>query len=352
MPHNEALFDILRDEHGLNTQQNHAELFLYDKPNVKLRSTHNGLAFDAQPDLITTTSGGVPAFLLNGINPNLIKVIMAPTKIAALVDGDSKKFSWVEDTQMFNVGEYTGRVASYGDTSRDGKVGVNFNQVYRRQYRFQTHMQWGQLQLEQQGANKINYASEVSVATAKAMERYRNFTYAFGVSGLACYGLLNAPNLLAAILPTTKTAGGTTWAVATQKEIVNDVQKIVTQAITQTGQNVTIESKMRLCMSSVLQARMATVTDFNVSAMDQIKKLFPNMTIETAPEYSIAQSGEYMQLIVETLDGGWPVEMCFGEKMRMFPMEILGSFYQRKVAGSTWGTVVTQPTFIVSMYGL
>ena len=89
--------------------------------------------------------------------------------------------------------------------------------------------QWGERELERAGLARIDWANRVNIASALTLNKYQNKTYFFGVSGLQNYGLLNDPSLSAAISPTTKTAGGTSWANATAQEINADVQKLYKQ---------------------------------------------------------------------------------------------------------------------------
>ena len=153
-----------------------------------------GYAMDAQPAIITTSNSGVPAFLLNYIDPKGIEVLVSPMK-AAIITGETKKGDWTTETAMFSMIESTGEVTSYGDYNNGGSVGVNVNWPQRQQYRYQTVTQWGDLELQKAAEARIDWASRLNTASMLALNKYQNKTYFFGVSGLQNYGLLNDPNL-------------------------------------------------------------------------------------------------------------------------------------------------------------
>ena len=79
-----------------------------------------------------------------------------------------------------------------------------------------------------------------------------------------------------------------------------------------------------------------------------MKKNFPNLRVETIPEYA-TQAGEMVQLIVEELNGQKTVECAFTEKLRAHQMELRGSYIQQKKSQGTFGTIIYQPFCIAQM---
>ena len=245
------------------------------------------MAMDAQPQLVTTSSTGIPGFLTNFIDPEVVRVLTAPMK-AAEIYGETKKGDWVTLSTQFPVVESTGEVSSYGDYSNNGSSGANINWVPRQSYQFQTISQWGERELELYGLAKINYASEVNVASALVLNKFMNRSQFFGVANLQLYGMLNDPGLIAPILPTVKAAGGYTWAVATAQEIYNDVLALFSQLQTQmAGLVPDMGAKMTLALSPVLSVALKKVSIYNVTAEQTIKENFPGLTIKTAPEFAL-----------------------------------------------------------------
>lgn len=312
------------------------------------------LAMDAQPTLITNPNIGIPAFLANILAPKQIRVLTTPTK-AAEIYGEQKLGTWTTLTSQFPVVEATGEVSSYGDYNNNGSVGSNYNWVPRESYHFQTVTQYGDRETEMFGQADIDYVSGLNYSSALVLTKFMNQMYFFGVSGLQNFGGLNDPSLLAPITPTTKAAGGTTWAVAIAVEVFNDVLALYTQlqgvqlqGLAEIDQN----TPMTLSLSPTVSPNLGKVTQYTLAPVRQaIKEAFPNMRIVTAPEYATV-AGQLMQLKVDEIDGDETTTASFTEKMRagrVIPE--LSSFRQKKIAGG-WGTIVKRPVAIASMIGL
>lgn len=318
---------------------------------ARLRMTHDGFACDAQPSLITTSNSGIPAFLTTFIDPKLIEVLVSPMKAAEVVGGEVKKGDWTTETAMFPLVESTGETSSYGDYSENGVAGVNSNFPQRQSYHYQVMTQWGERELERAGLARIDWANRMNIASVLTLNKFQNKTYFFGVSGLQNYGLLNDPNLSAAIVPVTKTAGGTGWANATAQEINSDVQKLYKQLQTQAGGMVQLDTEMTLVMSPISEVYLTKTTDFNVNVSDILQKNFPNMVVKTAPEYSTI-SGELVQLIVDEVEGQRTADTAFTEKLRAHPIVVMSSAFKQKKSQGTWGTIIYRPAFIAQMLGV
>lgn len=318
---------------------------------ASLRFAQDGFACDAQPALVTVSNAGIPAFLSTYVDPKLIEVLVSPMKAAEIVGDEVKKGDWTTETAMFPVVESTGVTSAYGDYSESGNAGVNSNFPQRQSFHYQVMTQWGERELERAGLARIDWANRVNIASALTLNKYQNKTYFFGVAGLQNYGLLNDPSLSAAISPTTKAAGGTTWAAATALEILADVKKLYKQAQSQANGLIELDTKMTLAMSPTSEAELTKTTEFNVNVADLLKKNFPNLTVKTAPEYT-TDSGELVQLIVDELEGQRTASCGFTEKMRAHPIVVQSSSFKQKKSQGTWGTVIFRPFLISQMLGV
>lgn len=309
------------------------------------------LAMDAQPTLITSSNAGVPAFLANLLDPEVVRVLTAPMR-ATEIYGETKKGDWVTLSTEFPVVESTGEVSSYGDYSNNGSSGANVNWVPRQSYHYQTVSQWGERELEKYGLAKINYASEINVASALVLSKFQNKSYFYGVSGLQNYGGLNDPGLIAPISPAVKAATGYLWSVATAQEVYTDVLLLFKQLQTQmAGLVPDMDAKMTLALSPLLAVNLKKVSAFNITAEQTIKENFPGLTIKTAPEFA-TDSGELMQLILDEVDGVKTVYCSFTEKMRAHPVIPDVSSWKQKKSGGTWGTIIRRPIAIAQMIGM
>jgi hypothetical protein len=310
------------------------------------------VAMDAQPGLITTSNAGIPAFLSTFIDPKLIEVLVAPMKAAEVVGNEIKKGDWTTETAMFPVIESTGEVSSYGDYSENGSAGANVNFPQRQSYHYQVQTQWGERELQKAGLARIDWANRLNIASVLTLNKFQNKSYFFGVAGLQNYGLLNDPGLTAAITPTTKVAGGTGWANATGTEVLADITKLYVQLQNQANAQIDRNTKMTLAMSPLADGNgMTKVTDFNVSVQEKIAKIYPNMTVVTAPEYTTA-SGELVQLIADEIEGQRTVDVAFTEKLRAHPIIVQSSSFKQKKSQGTWGSIVYRPVFIAQMLGV
>lgn len=308
------------------------------------------MAMDAQPALATTANGGIPAFLTNYLDPQVIEVLFAPNKAAQIL-GEVKKGDWTTQTAMFPLVESTGEVSSYGDFNENGSADANVNWENRQSYLFQTITRWGELELDRAAEAKINWAQQMNVASAKILDKFLNTTYFVGVSGLENYGILNDPSLSSSLTPATKTAGGTTWAAATAEEVYTDIQAMYLQMQTQLQGLVDRETKMVLATTPEVEANLTKTNQYNVNVTDQVKKNFPNLRIETAVQYAVT-GGNLVQLIAEEVEGEQSGYCGFSEKLRAHPIKVdLSSFKQKKTSG-TWGAVIRRPVAFVQMLGV
>jgi hypothetical protein len=323
---------------------------------TQLKSVADVLAMDAQTPLVTTSNSGIPAFLSTFVDPKIIDVLVSPMKAAIIVGDEVKKGDWTTETAMFPVIEATGETAAYGDYAASGVAGANSNFPQRQSFHYQVLTQWGERELEKAGLARIDWASRLNLASVLTLNKFQNKTYFFGVAGLQNYGLLNDPALSTAIAPTTE-AGQTTWfdnsgnPTKDALGVIADIQKLYRKLQTQANGLVQLDTPMTLAMSPKSQVALTFTTQYNVNVEDILKKNFPNMKVETAPEYSTV-SGELVQLIADEIEGQRTASCAFTEKLRAHPIKVELSSFQQKKSQGTWGTVIFRPFLIAQMIGV
>ncbi|QPF81668.1 DUF2184 domain-containing protein [Bradyrhizobium genosp. L] len=325
-----------------------------------------GMAMDAQPALSTTDpNSAVPAIFTTMVDPKVFKALFAPNK-AAVILGEERRGTWVDDTIMLPVTEAVGEVSSYGDYAESGTVNSNMNWPQRQSYLFQVIKQYGERELERAGVARINWVAELDYSAALMLNKFSNLTYFFGVNGLQNYGLLNDPHLNASLTPATKSYGGTTWynssgqIAATANEIYADIENTFVQLVAQTAGMVDRETRMVLAMSPQSEAALTTTNSFNVNVSDLLKKNFPNLRVENAVQYGVLSAtnpqgiagGNFMQLIAEEIEGQETGYCGFNEKMRAHKLIPKTSSYVQKVSAGTWGAILRQTNTIASMLGI
>lgn len=292
-------------------------------------------------DLITAPNAGILALFTTYVDPRVIEIAVEPMK-AAQIFGETKKGTWVDDNLQFPIAESTGEVSSYDDFGTNGMSGANVNWENRQPYHYQTIVEVGEREVERAGAAKLDWVARKQIAAALVLNKFQNKSYFNGVSGLANYGLLNDPSLSAS-LP------GADWDPLTADQVFASVQgALYGRLIGQTKGLVDRDARMVLLLSPQNEVNLLKTNQYNVNVVDQLKKNFPNMRIETAPEMSTA-AGELVYLIVEEYEGVRTIEPTFTEKMRVHPMVLGLSSWQQKRSQGTVGAIIYRPLMVASL---
>lgn len=309
------------------------------------------MAMDApQAELVTVSSAGVPWFLANWLDPKIIPILVSPM-MAAVIAGEALKGDWLTETAMFLTAEATGETSAYGDYSDSGETNANVNFPQRQNFLFQSYMQYGQRELGRMGLAKVDWASMQQQANALALMKALNYMYFYGVAGLQNYGLLNDPSLPPPITPT---YSWLTNSSATANTVYQDIVRMFTQLQTQTNGTVRLDDKMVLALSPENAVALKYITQYNTNSVEElIKQNFPNLRIETAPEYGPTYStgGQLVQLIVEEVDGQRTCECAFSVKLMAHNMVVNSSSWRQKRTSGGYGTVIYRPNMFVQMLG-
>ncbi len=310
----------------------------------------NGVVGDSAFNMQTISNGGIPAAAAQVIDPMIIKQLFAPM-VATQIYGEVKKGDWSATDVLFPRTEEGYEVVAYDDRSRAGSVHTQINWETRRQFRFQTMNEWGDLEQQRYGMAMIPYVAMKQAAGIEAINRFFNKSYMYGISGSANFGIINDPALPAALTPVTTSGGKIKWADKDAIEIYNDFKKMFTDLAAKNQGLVQETSAMKLVVSppdnSSLTALNALGTDTVISL---IKKTYTNLTVVVVPEFA-TPAGGLVQLIAESL-GGTPVGQCvYTEKMRALPIFVEHSQTSQKLAAGSLGAVIYRPSGITQMTG-
>ena len=162
--------------------------------------------------LVTSANALTPAYLGEYIDRVAVEILTAPRNARA-VFGEVKKGDWETPFAQFHSVEFTGTTTPYSDFTENTRAGVNYNWPTRKQYRFQTTIDYGDLEAAVSGIAGVNLVSDKQQSAAHIIDVDANKFALFGVAGYEIYGMLNDPNLPAAETPSTGAGGGLTWAV-------------------------------------------------------------------------------------------------------------------------------------------
>ena len=320
------------------------------------------MALDAQQQLSgTVANSGVPAFLSTFVDRDILRILYTPMKMATILGDERKVGDWVTKTAMFPVVERTGDVSAYDDYSNNGAAGANFDFPQRQSYTYQTIIDYGEREVDFASLAGINLVAEKKEGATIALNKFQNRSYAYGINGLQNYGLLNDPSLPASIQPGPKAYNSQAhgpWITngvftATPNEVYADIQALFYQLQIQAGGLIELDQRVPLvlAMPVAVQTAVTSANSFGVTAERLIKDNFPNITFETAVEYSGA-AGNLVQLIAKTVEGqktGWP---AFTEKLRTHRLVTRLSSWAMKISQGTWGNVLRQPWAVSSMLGV
>lgn len=296
------------------------------------------VAMDAAP-LLTAPNAGILSLFTTYVDPRVIEILVEPMK-AAQIFGETKKGSWTDDFLQFPIAESTGETSSYDDFSENGMSGTNVNWETRDTYYYQTIIELGEREVERAGAAKLDWVSRKQISAALTLNKFQNKTYFNGVAGLRNWGILNDPSLLASItLPT--------WVGGDGQVVYDGIAQLYGQLVEQTAGLIDRNSPFILLLSPQAEAAFTRTNMYNVNVSDQIKKNFPNMEVQTAPEMS-TDAGEAIKLIVKNYEGVDTVEPTFTEKMRVHPMVLGLSSWRQKRSQGTVGTIIYLPIMVAS----
>ena len=301
--------------------------------------------------LITTPNTTVPAELLAYIDPMVIEILTAPRR-AREIFGEEKKGDWTTPYMKWRVDEMTGKTEPYSDYANGTTSGVNSEWQTRVQYVFQTSITYGDFEVDMSSTAKVNLAASKQRAAANVIDIDQNRFYLLGVAGKELYGILNDPNLPAAITAgATGTGGSTKWADKTTVQIYNDVLALFAQLSEQSSGLIDKDTPLKICLSPELAVRLGAATDFNLSVLDKLKMYFTRIDIVTVPEQHSMTAGETMFLIAPEVNGQRSGTLAFGEKMRAGRVVPDLSSFRQKFVGTTYGGIVLMPFAFAQMTG-
>ena len=304
------------------------------------------LASDSVPGMITTPNGGVPAAFTTYLDPQVVRVALAPLKSEAILPA-VQKGSWTKTDLLFPIVESTGEASAYGDYDNDGIANANVNWERRQAYVFQTHVKVGDMEVERGAEMNYNVVGEKQQAGIMVLNRARNKINFYGIEGLEVRGILNDKDLPAPITP----AAGTKWSTKSPEDIVADVLNLFVDAQKRSEGTLEMDSPMTLALSPNLEPVLGRTNAYGLDIKKQLTLKFKGLRIETAPEYATA-NGELVQLIPDRVVGYEVGNTVFTERLRFHRTEIRTSSYAQKLSAGTAGAVIKYPYGIAQMLGV
>lgn len=332
----------------------------YDTVNGKIKTNFSKTALAMDSALQTTPNVGYPASFFQYIDPQIVEILFGVTN-ANKIAPEVKQGSWADEYYSFINEETAGDVTAYSDRTENVTTEVNYNFQTREQARFETIIQYGNLETDKASQAKIALASRKQIAGANIIARKQNQFYLFGVSNLINYGLLNDPNLNPSINPNSITVGGntyTTWAdkvandtASAGNHVFNDVLKLWSELSAKNGGNIDQNERIILAVSNAVVSYLSAPNQFGLTAMQMIKDNFPNLEVVQLPELS-TNAGEQIKMIVPSLYGVDTVNLVYSDKFRALQVVQTVSGFKQKLVGTSYGAVVKRASLIATMTGV
>lgn len=285
-------------------------------------------------------NGGIPAMLTTWLDPSHIDVLVAPMRMAEIIS-EVQKGDRTTSSVGIRIRELNGETSTYSDFNDNGVSSSNNNWVYRQPYAYQTHIKIGEIETEIATAARIDEVGDAIESSILALNKFQNDTYIFGVAGLQNYGMLNDPSLLPDIV-------GLDWESATAEQVFAEFQKLYAQLVTQANGLVRARDAMTLILSPAMEAHLHKTNQYGLNVYDLLTKNYPNLKIESVPEYSTA-AGEKIQLMLDSYLGRKTAELAFPDKLRVHAVEVKTSGWLQKRSQSTLGAIIYYPVFIAGM---
>lgn len=307
------------------------------------------LANDAA--MVTAANSGIPVEFTSYIDPMVIPILTA-TRGAREIFGEAKKGDWTTSYTRFQTSEITGEVEAYTDYGQGGASDVNPTFPVRTQYIYQTNIRYGDREVDVASRARLQLAADKQRAAATVIDIASNKFALYGVAGLEIYGLLNDPNLPAAVSPLPNADSKTLWAEKSTKEIYEDVLYLFGKMADRGAGHIDANTELVLATSPATQVQLGKATDFNISARQMLETYFPKIRFVALPELATATGGTSILLVAPTIEGLPTAQIGFSEKFRAMRLIPESSSFHQKFVGSSYGTIIYRPFAIGKMTGV
>lgn len=304
------------------------------------------LANDAA--MVTAANSGVPVEFTSYIDPMVIPILTA-TRGAREIFGEAKKGDWTTSYARFQTSEITGEVEAYTDYGQGGASDVNPTFPVRTQYIYQTNIRYGDREVDVASRARLQLAADKQRAAATVIDIASNKFALYGVAGLEIYGLLNDPNLPAAVTPLPNADKKTLWADKSTKEIYEDVLYLFSKMAERGAGHIDANTELVLATTPATQVQLGKATDFNISARQMLETYFPRIRFVALPELATETSGNSILLVAPTIEGLPTAQIGFSEKFRAMRLIPESSSFHQKFVGSSYGTIIYRPFAIGTM---
>lgn len=295
---------------------------------------------------ITSPNIGVPAEILTYLSPDAIEVLTAPRNATKLfpeiIQGD-----WSTEAVKYRAQEFSGEAACYGDFSENGISDVNNEWIKNDVIRIQTMIKCGDLEGARNAAAKINLVAAKQKAAANTLSLTSNQVYMRGVKGLNIYGIMNHPQLPAA-MASAVVSGNSTWAAKGADDIYNDIVRMFVALEENSSGHIDANVKGKLALSPKLSGFLNKKNQWGISVKQMVKDAYPNIEFVSVPEFA-TQAGDYAYAIADEVLGQETGNCVAQIKMKTGPVVQEVSSLKQKAAACLSGFRLNLPFAVARM---
>lgn len=317
-------------------------------PEAKYFINKDNMTRTVQDAAVTASNSGIPSVMTTFVDPMIVQILTAPIN-AREIFGEVRKGDWTTGTAVFRSVEQLGHVTAYSDYGNGGMADINVNYPQRDNYLGQINIKYGEREMAVFGKNVLNLAAEKQTSAAWNIDKAANWINLYGLQGKNVYGLLNDPDIPEALVPAS-IAGRSLWKDKDNTEVYKDILAMAAKLFKNTQGLVTTASDLVLAVPPELNVSLGMATQFNVSVMDMLKKYFTKLTVVTLPELE-GTSDNTVMLCAREMNGQPVAQFGYSEKMRAFPVNRYGSYYEQKFMFGSYGCIIFRPMAIVKMVG-
>jgi hypothetical protein len=309
---------------------------------------------------LTTASVTTPIQFLQAWLPGFVEIITAARRIDNLV-GITTQGRWEDEEIVQGIMEHTGEAVPYGDYTNIPHASWNANYERRSIVRFEEGMQVGRLEEARAAAMQVNTPEEKRRAAASALEIIRNMVGFYGYNGGAnrTYGLLNDPQLPAYVTVPVGASAATEWATKLFLEITADLREALSSLRIQSQDRID-PSKTPIVLAIATSARdyLSVTSDFGNSVADWLKTTYPNVRVESVPEFDAANGGDNVfYLYAESIDGESTDDnrtfvQVVPAKFQTVGVQQMAKTYTEDYTNATAGVLTKRPYAVVRRSGV
>lgn len=318
-----------------------------------------GFGLDELQPTMFPGSAATPIQFLQTWLPGFVRTITAARTIDTLV-GISTMGSWDDEEIVQGVLEPTGMASPYGDYNNIPLSSWNPSWERRTVVRLEQGMRVGALEEARAARMNVNTASEKRGAAAVSLEIARNRIGFLGFnSGVArTYGFLNDPSLPSYVSVPNGAGGSPLWSSKTFLEITADIRTTLAALQTQTkGVVDTRKTPITLALANAIVTYLSVTSDFGISVEDWLKKTYPNVRVEAAPELDAANGGaNVFYAYADNVDDGATDDSRTWAQVVPAKFQMLGTEKQAKAyiedyVSATAGVMLKRPYAVVRRTG-